>query len=264
MRNRYLAITSAWWQRALTYRNLVIVYRFTDIVEALVLVALWLRIYETQDVVRGFTQNEMLTYVLVGGLFFIFTRNFTAETVAEDIRTGKLSNFLTKPISYLRYFLAMAQGRIIHMIVGGTTQLILIAIFYRYIVHEVSLGGLLVIALMLIISYYNELLISFAIGTIAFWTEDVDGMYFTISQVRRFLSGYFFPLTLLPAALTAVAYYTPFAYRYFVPMEIFLGKANVMDGVRGIGICLLWTLLLHVIIAFLWRRGIKQYEGVNI
>lgn len=206
----------------------------------------------------------MITYVLVGGIFFVVTRNFTAETVAEDIRTGKLSSFITKPISYLAYFLSMAQGRCMHLINGVATQLIIIAFFNNYIISDVNAVGMLVIIVMLLISYYNQLLISFLVGTIAFWVEEVDGIYFSISQVQRFLSGYFFPLTLLPTLAITIAYATPFAYRYFVPMQLFLGKITIADGLRGVTICLLWTLILHGAIALVWRRGIKTYEGVNI
>src|SRR3989337_3019609 len=164
---KFLTIIKAFWQRALTYRFTVIAYRIGEMGEIGVLILMWTAIYGTQEVIKGFTLPEMITYILAGNLFHVMVRNFLSTVVAGDIKEGQLSMFLIKPMSYFSYILAREIGRI-------SLATILSVIWNFDSVY------LLVIFIMLVLAFVTELLLSYLVGLIAFWTDELDGLYRTI------------------------------------------------------------------------------------
>lgn len=242
---------------------MVFTYRIGELIEILILVTLWLAIYSKVPIVSGFTQNEMITYVLVGNIFYMVVRDFSHRLFAREIVIGKLSFYLVKPLSHLRHFLAATFGRSTHILMGIVSQIILISLFHKFIIINVSAAAIGVIIVMLMLARINELLTNYLLGMIAFWTDEVEPIQDTLSSIRRFLSGGLFPLSLLPIGLATFTYGLPFAYYFFFPMQLFLGKVDIGAGLRGLLIQSAWILILYLAIRIVWARGLKRYEGVN-
>lgn len=262
---KYLTIIKAFWQRALTYRFTIIAYRIGEIGEVAVLILMWTAIYGSQKLISGLTVREMITYLLVGNLFNGLIRNFLTSVVSRDIREGRLSMFLVKPIGYFAYILAHEIGRIsLATIVSTISNSLVILPFYSLLVWNAQVDYLSVIFVMLILAFMSELLLSYLIGLISFWTDEVDGVYFTIDRVKKFFSGGYFPLNLLPVSLVQVSYILPFAYSFFVPAQLYLKKIDLATGIKGLFVQIAWIFLLYGIIHLVWKRGLKRYEGVGM
>lgn len=262
---KYLVLINVFWQRSLAYRFTVLAYRAGEMFEVLILALMWSAIYGNQTVIRGFTLQEMLTYVLVGNLFNMVVRSWAHQVVSRQIHEGTLSNFLVQPINYFHYFIFRELGR--HSLptaLSVLSQLIMIAFFHSVIIINTHLSVLLVIAAMLILAFITELLISFLVGSIAFWTDETDGIYATIDRLKRFFSGGYFPLNLLPAAFFSVSYFLPFAYSIYVPTQLYLGKESIATGIQGLLAQAAWIIVLYCLIQIVWRRGLIRYEGVGI
>src|SRR4051812_6761797 len=85
-------IISLAWQKNLTYRFTVLMYRIGELAEILVLILMWSAVYaSTGGLIKGFTLNEMITYVLIGNLCSVAVRNFLPSFVSRDINEGRLS-----------------------------------------------------------------------------------------------------------------------------------------------------------------------------
>lgn len=262
---KYTTIIRIAWQRSLTYRFKVLSYRIGEVMEMIVLIFMWSAIYGTQDVIRGFTEQEMITYILVGNLINVAVRNFLSEVVAKDIKDGRLSIFLVRPMSYFRYIITREIGRAsLATFLSVLSQLIVILFFSSSLILQTSLLPLLIILLMLPLALLMELLLSYLIGLIAFWAEEVDGLYAVIDRLKKFFAGGYFPLSLLPPVFVHVSFLLPFAYSFFVPAQLYLGKIDIQTGLQGIGIQLIWILLLYGVIQIVWRLGLKKYEGIGI
>lgn len=262
---KYFVLINVFWQRSLAYRFTVLAYRVGEMFEVLVLVFMWSAIYGDRTLIRGFTLQEMLTYVLIGNLFNVMVRSWAHQVVSRQIHEGTLSNFLVQPVNYFHYFIFREIGR--HSLPTGfsiLSQLLVMAFFYSVIIINTSALVLLVIAAMLILAFITELLISFLIGSIAFWTDETDGIYATIGRLQRFFSGGYFPLNLLPAAFLSASYALPFAYSIFVPTQLYLGKESIAEGVQGLLVQVVWIAALYLVIQVVWRMGLKKYEGVGI
>jgi len=262
---KFLTIIKAFWQRALTYRFTVIAYRIGEMGEIVVLILMWTAIYGTQEVIKGFTLPEMITYILAGNLFHVMVRNFLSTVVAGDIKEGQLSMFLIKPMSYFSYILAREIGRIsLATILSVISQFIVISFFLNVFIWNFDSVYLLVIFIMLVLAFVTELLLSYLVGLIAFWTDEVDGLYRTIERVEKFFSGGYFPLSILPAGFVNASFLLPFAYSFYVPAQLYLKKIDLATGLKGILVQLAWIVLLYGLVRVVWERGLRKYEGIGI
>ncbi len=258
-------IISTAWQRNLTFRFTTMTYRIGEIAEVLVLILMWSAIYATgSGAIKGFTLNEMITYVLIGNLASTAVRNFLPSYISRDINEGRLSMFLVKPISYIKFVFINELGRILFATLISLGSIVAVIFFFldKIYINTQSSYIFLILAMMFL-SFVIELLIGFLIGCIAFWTEEVDGIQMTIERIKRFFSGGYFPLSLLPISLITTSNYLPFQYSFFIPASIYLKKMSLSDGVRGLGIQLIWIVLLSLILHFVWKRGLRKYEATG-
>lgn len=262
-----LVITKSAWLRGLNYRFLVLTYRLGEIAEVLVLILMWTAVYADNSgaVIKGFTLNEMITYVLMGNLCSVAVRNFLPGFVSRDINEGRLSMFLVKPISYIKYIFFHELGRsLLATIVSFASQLIVMAFFLDKFVYNTDFRYLILLIAMIFFAFVIELLIGFLIGTIAFWTDEVDGIDTSISRVKKFFSGGYFPLNMLPVALSTASIYLPFAYTFYIPAQLYLKKIDLTQGLLGLAVEAVWVVLLVIIVRIVWFRGLKRYEAVGM
>ena len=258
-------IISSAFQRMLSYQFSVISYRIGEVAEVLVLVLMWTAIYSGgSGMVKGFTLNEMITYVLVGNLCAVAVRSFLPALVARDIEEGRLSMFLVKPIPYIKYVFLNELGRIfLSTALSLVSQMCVILFFLDRIFINSDWRYIGLILVMLFFAFIIELLIGFLIGTIAFWTEEVNGLQTTLERIKRFFSGGYFPLSLLPVYLITASKYLPFQYSFFAPAQLYLKKVDLRQGLEGILIQIVWVVLLSLIVRLVWRMGLRKYEAVG-
>ncbi len=147
---------------------------------------------------------------------------------------------------------------------SAASQIIVMAFFYKILVLNFDPLYLILITAMVILAFIIELLLSYLVGLIAFWTDDVDGIYATIERIKKFFSGGYFPINLLPAAFIKASFLMPFAYSFFVPTQLYLKKIDIATGLRGLFVQIAWIMVLYLLIQIVWKRGLRKYEGVGI
>jgi ABC-2 type transport system permease protein len=262
---KYAIIISAFWQRALTYRFTVVAYRIGDVLNMLFLIILWQAIFAGQDLVRGYSLQEMITYVIMGNFLVLFSRTYQVDYLANNIKDGRLTMFLVKPMHFLHFLAVSTFGRIAMLIIFSVlVQLPLMLFFRESIIWNTSLATWIVIVPMLTLAFLTELMISYLIASIAFWTDEVAGVYDAIGKLRRIFAGDLFPLSFLPALMVQVSFMLPFAYAFFVPTQLYLNKISIETGLKGLAIQVIWVVVLFFVLRFTWNKGLKRYEGVGI
>jgi ABC-2 type transport system permease protein len=264
--DQFLTFGRVEWQKVLTYRVSVVVYRVSEMIETIILIAMWTFIYaQGGGLIKGYTLPEMITYVLIGGLCASITRNFIHGSISRDIDKGDLSLFLVKPISYIKYNIYSEFGGLILTIFASIlSQAAVIVFFFDKIVLNTDWRVTGLIVLMLILAFFIEILIGLIIGFFAFWTEGEVGGFQQLAYVlKRFFAGAYFPLSLLPVSFSFVGYYLPFAYSYFIPAQLYLGKIDIAMALKGVVVQLVWICLLSIIVRVIWKLGLKKYEATG-
>ncbi|MCU0679061.1 MAG: ABC-2 family transporter protein [Planctomycetes bacterium] len=265
MFKKYLAIINTEFERQMTYRIDFFGFRLANFLEIASQLVIWTVIYNKTEMVSGYTYEEMVTYVVVGWLFWFLTANYGfADNVARDIQLGRLSNFLLKPVSYIKYMTVLSLGRVsLALFSGVLLQAVVIVILHRIIVSPDFINILIIIP-MIIVGYFVQLFLAVLTGFIAFWTTEINGIFRFIAVLTRFLSGTLFPISLLPMTMVKINSAFPFVYTFFVPTQLYLGKMSALEGLRGLGLEILWLFALYGIIKIVWRFGLKKYESVGI
>lgn len=258
-----LVIVRSAWVRQLNFRFTIWAYRVGEMAEVLVLILMWTAIYSSGGgIIKGFNLNEMITYVLVGNFIAAVIRNFLPSGVSRDINDGRLSMLLVKPISYIKYTFINEIGRAGFITIAAIgTQGLIIFFFLDRVVINTDWRYIVLIVCMVFLAFIIEMLLGFLIGTIAFWTEEVEGLQATIDRVKRFFAGGYFPLSLLPVTLATISTYLPFAYSFFIPAQLYLKKIDLQVGIIGLGIQLIWIVLLSIILSVVWKKGLRKYEA---
>lgn len=194
MLKKYLTIIKITWQRALTYRFSVFTYRIGEIAEVVVLIFMWTAIFEGQEIIKGYTVEEMITYILVGNIVAVVVRNWLWVVVAKDIKNGTLSQFLVKPIKYFNYVVTREVGRVsLAFLLSLISQVVVVFFFLNLFIFNTDIFHLLLIIIMVLLAFVIELFIAYLVGLIAFWTDEVEGIFATIVRLKKFFSGSYFP-----------------------------------------------------------------------
>lgn len=263
---KYIAIIKAAWYGQMVYRINFFTHRLGNLFEIFSQIIIWSVIFNNQSIVSGYSYNEMITYIVVGWLFMFMTANYGLEfKVSEDIQTGRMSNMLIKPISYLRYIVTLSIGRVsIAMSTAIGMQILVFVLLKNIIIFNFDFFLIIILLAMLIVGYFIRLFFSIIIGFASFWTMEISGIIICSGVIIKFLSGAFFPINLLPSYIVKIFTFFPFVYTFYTPTQIYLGKISLAEGVKGLGIEILWLLVLYLIIKLIWKKGLKKYEGVGI
>lgn len=263
---KYLSLIKTEWQRQLTYRFTVLSHRIANTIEIVVQIIIWSAIFSQYSEVKGYTYNQMMTYIIIGWMVAFVTANYGFETViSRDIQNGSLSNYIIKPISYIRYIVIHSIGRASLAISSGVIiQSIIVFIFRGNIVVTSDIVLISIGIAMVVLAYFIRLFLSILTGLIAFWIIDVAGITAMLNAFQKFLSGSYFPADLLPAAVVQISSLLPFVYTFFVPTKVFLGNYSRGEAIVGLGIEGVWLVLLYVLVLVVWKFGLRKFEGVGI
>ena len=72
----------------------------------------WTAIFRSSpdEIIYGYQYSEMITYIVISNVVSLITNINFANSVSEDIHSGKLSDYLMRPINYIQYKLANQLG----------------------------------------------------------------------------------------------------------------------------------------------------------
>jgi ABC-2 type transport system permease protein len=208
----------------------------------------------------------MLTYVfLVLVVQAIVLSAPSADNIGGEIGSGDLSNYLIKPISYLRYwFTRDIASKLLNIFfsLGEITVLwLLLRPHLVFPAHLLSVGGFFLCCLFAITIYF---FLEVSNRFIAFWTpENTWGLSFLVIILIEILGGGMFPLDILPEPARIGLQLTPFPYLVYYPVAIILGKITGWYLIRILFQSLIWCLLLFVVTKFVWHKGLKVYAATG-
>ena len=216
--------------------------------------------YSALNTIRGYTLQMLISYYVVEMFSSLLLWSNIDEQLANQIRKGKLTAQLLKPISlFERKFYGLAGSRIVNLIFQATPILIIGIFFFGVRASWMSLWFIPVLALAYILCY----LIIFITGTVAFWMQKVSGLVSLRRTIMSFLAGGFIPLTFFPVWFQNLSWFLPFQYTKFVQINVFLGIYSVNEILGIMLVQIVWIGLLYGVYKIVWRAGINKYTGVG-
>lgn len=262
--NKYLTIFKISFAQEFAYKINFIMWRVRNVLQVFLIFFLWDTVFtDSSRQVFGYDRAKILTYIFGLLLVKAFVLSSRSIDIPGEISSGKLANYLIKPISYFKYWLVRDfSSKSLNLIFAGVEfgllyLLLKPPIFFQ---RDILLFFLFLLSLGLAIILYFLLLLLF--GMLAIWyPEQGWGPIFLLIILVDFLAGGIFPIDIFPAGISNILYLTPFPYLLFVPIQIYLGKFSSVFIFKSILMALFWIGVIWVVVKRTWNLGLKLYRS---
>jgi ABC-2 type transport system permease protein len=219
-----------------------------------------------KEIISGYSYKGMITYYLIMNLFAnTLAQSTIANTISNDIKNGFISKYMIMPIELAGYYFVkdLAQ-KLYEVSIGIIALLPVVLIFHNSMMVYAGLYDIPVILLCLLMSTTLSFLIFYNISLLTFWFTDISNLFMAVMILIDFLSGGFFPLSLLPAVIYILEHMLPFYYTIFFPVNMMTSNMSVNYILQGLLIQALWTILLGLLAVLLQTKGRIRYEATGI
>ncbi|MFH1561272.1 MAG: ABC-2 family transporter protein [Patescibacteria group bacterium] len=258
---KYWMIAKLGFQQDLSYRTNFFLFFLRQTAQLLIQILFWAIVfrqkngdifgYDFAQTVRYFIFIEGINLLVVNGVDF---------DLAEAIKSGSLSGALMRPLSVFWAYLVKIIGQklwwLIYLVV------VLAGLLLFGVIHF-SLGSWLWLPVVVFNAFLILFLYRFLLGMLAFWLTSTSSVLHLFNQPTQFLGGGWFPLAFLPNWLSGVLKLLPFYLLFGFPAELSQGSLSASLILTNIGKQFFWIVLLFFLVAWVWSRGVKQYEAVG-
>jgi ABC-2 type transport system permease protein len=184
--------------------------------------------------------------------------------IAGEIRDGRLSSMLLKPMNYIAYrFSLYTSYRFLYSLILAPGVFIVFLLLRQYIVLPTSPVTWLAFFASSALAALLQFFIAVTIAMLAFWILEISTIIFITYSFEYFLSGRIFPLDLLPVWLRGFVKWAPFTYELYFPVQVFMERIKGPELLEGLAIQAGWVSIMWLAALTLWRRGVKKYQAVG-
>lgn len=248
-----------------TQISLVSTYRFdlmwrwiSNVFEVVVYYSLWSM---TASGNAGELKKILTYYVLFYGFMHNTQSSRVAAWMGEDINSGNLNHYLTKPVNFPLMTIIRTVAMLLSRIIVPILMLVVgIVVFPKYIAPASTTNGLLFI-IFAVLSFVLWNLMMVIIGSIAFWVSEIGALKTVLDLIISFIKGSFIPFYLYPEKLKYVLSFTPFQYLAAFPIDLYQGLVDTNMLWNGLLVCSFWILALGFLSNYIYKAGIKRYEA---
>ncbi|HEU5315425.1 MAG TPA: ABC-2 family transporter protein [Chloroflexota bacterium] len=247
----------------LEYRSGFVIYQINNVAGPAVSLLIWLTVQEHAAAGLPLDRSKLVTYFLLLGVVSMLTSAWTAEYLAEDIRTGALSRYLLRPAPMMHQAGNNVGEKLIKLILIAPL-VILVGLAFRTDVRlEPDAARWLCVAVAVVLAAALTLTLDFLIGAAAFWLQDVSGLIALEALVASLLAGRFVPLALFPPELGPLLRAQPWRYLLSFPLEIATGTLDAPGIAAGLGTQVAYLLVTLALFRWVWARGLRGYAAVG-
>ena len=264
---KYLKVFNVGAQNTFVYRWNFVLRSVFGIVPLIGTIFLWRAMFGTDGhgQLSGYTFSQLILYFAMS----VFVENLVTPTedewqIAGEIRDGKMSFLLLKPINYIAYrFTLYASYRLLY------TAILLpgVALIFLCLREHITLPGhaftWVAFAVSTGLAALIQFFLAYSLAMLAFWLLEISTVVFIVFSLEYFLSGMVFPLDMLPSWLAGFVKWGPFAYELYFPVQIFMERVRGEALATGLMIQAGWAIVAWLFAVGLWRLGTRRYQAVG-
>ncbi len=239
-------------------------YMIGMVAEPVIYLVVWSSIARSQPSgsVAGFTAGAFAAYYIVWTLVRNINIVFTPYGWEGRIQHGELSGMLLRPLHPIHYDLSYFLGwKVVVVVLWLPIAAILTLVFHPTVV--VTPQAIVAFPFTLLGAYLIRSLALWLMGMITFWTTRVSAIYDLYFSLELLLSGRLVPIALLPGWTQSVSGFLPFQWTFAFPIETLIGQLSTAQILEGIGMQALWIALYGVVVAVVWRQGVRRFSSVG-
>jgi ABC-2 type transport system permease protein len=262
--NKYWKLFDIGLQNTFVYRWNFLLRTVFGIVPLLGMLFIWRAVFDASGrPIAGYDYSSMLFYFMVT----VFLDNLITPTedewqIAAEIRDGRISAYLTKPMNYLGYRItAYLSYRLLYIAVVLLPIIGLAIIFREHIQIPKEWSTWPLLALSTCMAAGIQFFIAYSTAMLSFWILEISTIVFILYSFEYFLSGHVFPLDILPGWIQGFLHWAPFAYEMFFPVQIAMERVRGAALWEGLAIQAGWLIVFWLIAIFMWKRGLRRYQA---
>jgi ABC-2 type transport system permease protein len=247
----------------LQYRAQNYFYIIGTVLEPTIYLVVWTTIAKSQGgSVGGYTTGGLAAYYVVWTLVRQMNVVLTPYEWEYRIRDGRLASELLRPLhpvnqevsyfagwKFVQIMLWFPLGAIMALIFKPVLQ----PTFLQIVVFFFAIWG----------AYLVRTMMYTSLGMITFWTTRVSAIFELIFALELILGGRLVPMTLMPDWIQHVAFYLPFQWTFFFPINALVGGMSTPDLFIGLGMQLAWILIGIGLVNIVWHFGIRRFSSVG-
>ncbi|MBY6036471.1 ABC-2 family transporter protein [Fictibacillus nanhaiensis] len=243
--------------RNMQYKIAHLINNAASAIFGFVFIAIWVGVLEGKDQNSPYNVMEMTYYIAAVQCILWISGFLTAGlNIQNGVRNGAISLELVRPTNFFLYVTSQEAGRLIYNFFFRTIPIGLV--FALTVGFYVPQKG--TTYLFLCISIFLAIIISinlhYLVGISACWTTEIDWAHFVNFTLLVALGGQFVPIDFLPAPLSTLTQYLPFAGAIYYPVMILLEKISY----DVILLQLLWAVVLTLFNLWLTEKARQKLE----
>ena len=260
----YWEIGKRAFQRQLAYRAANLAGLVTNVFFGYVRAAILLAAFEGSGAaqVAGYDTAGIVTFTWVTQAFIMVINLWGGMGVSETIQTGAVVADLSKPFSYLGYWLARALGQAAFFFLFRCVPIVLVGQLMFGLRWPQRPETWLLLAIAALLAILVSFSWNFLIELTSFWVVKVAGVRQFATAIMIFFSGFVIPIPLFPEWLQAIARALPFAAVTQIPVDLFLERYAGAELFAALAVQLLWAGVMLAaaqgMVAFATRHVVTQ------
>jgi ABC-2 type transport system permease protein len=228
----------------------------------LVMLALWSSV-AAEAPFHGYESKDFVAYYLSGLIVRNITGSWVGWQISEEIRLGTMAMRLLRPLHpYVAFATSHLAAIPFRMVVAFPVAVILLLSSGKSALTTEPLQLALLLP-SLVLSWMINFNVVFILGTISFWATRTMALMNVYFAMFSLFSGYLLPIPLLPSLVRDVAYVLPFRYGFSAPLELMTLHIDAEHVGQLLGGQIAWAAVTLFLALYLWRRGVKRFEGVG-
>ncbi len=250
-------------QSQFQYRVAQYLYMIGMLAEPIVYLVVWTTIAEQRGgSVEGITPGEFAAYYIVWTLVRNMNIVFTPYGWEWRIREGILSAALLRPLHPLHDDLAGFAGWKF-VVIGLWLPIAAVLWLVFDPLLDPSLVEVLVFSVAIWGAYLIRTMFLSLLGMVTFWTTRVSALFELAIAFELLLSGRLVPLELMPSWSQTLAYFLPFVWTFYFPIQALVGDLSTTGLLGGLAAQAGWTVALTGLMLVVWRHAVRRYSAVG-
>lgn len=263
LRRTYRALFVAQLQQAAQYRVQALLWMLFSIIRPIIFLAAWAAVAQTQGgSVGGFTVGDFTTYFVCLTLVSHLTMAWNSHEFEFEIRQGRLSPKLLRPLHPLHY--SIVENSVFKLTTILPLGLVLVGVVLTFGARfETQPFHLALFVPSVILAMALTFMFTWLIATLAFWVTRMRTANTLFMRASFMFAGQIAPIAIMPGWLQAVSYALPFWYMLGAPTEILRGSTTFEQSLLILAGQAFWLAVTFVGYFAAWRAGLRQYSGVG-
>ncbi|KKQ89890.1 MAG: hypothetical protein UT11_C0017G0018 [Berkelbacteria bacterium GW2011_GWA2_38_9] len=252
------------WLYTLQYRASLLIVIVARLVSTSFIVFLWIKIYQSQNVVGGYTLSGMLTYYLLAFIIKNIIKVDISKSMAQKIKDGTMQFFILRPGGIIGSFFGWNIAKtLIQTGILGVVICIIYIFFHQYFVFQFTYFTVVGFFILVSGGFVLAYLMATFISAITFWLIEIAPLLNSFAILTGILSGSTIPLSFFPGKWGSVIMFLPFRYLTYDPIRMIQGQISSADFPTIFLAIIIWILFFYLLNIWIWHIGLKRFDAVG-